>query len=102
MATKKKAAKKAVPKVKEVKQIVLTQEQYDELKDIKLDIMFIGMDLEETFSNPHLNVREVAFKTGKIQSKLDKEQERLDKLIDAIDPDPIDYWADFEGDENDN
>lgn len=102
MATRKKAAKKAVPKVEEVKQIVLTEEQYGELKDAKFNIMFATMELEEAFSNQELNAREIAFKIGKIQYKLDTEQERLDKLIDAIDPDPVNYWDEFEGDENDN
>jgi hypothetical protein len=96
MAVRKKAAKKAVPKVKEVKQIVLTQEQYDELKDIKFNVMFASMELVEAFSEEDRNIRQVAFAIGKIQAKFDAEETRLDNLIDAIDPDPYDPWVEFE------
>jgi len=105
MATRKKAAKKAVPKVvEEVKQIVLTQEQYDELRDIKFTITIANINLAEAFSDEEQNVRQVAFEIGKIQAKLDIEETRLDKIIDAIDPNPYDPWEEFEEnvDENDN
>jgi hypothetical protein len=105
MATAKKAAKKAVPKVvEEVKQIVLTQEQYDELKDIKFNVMLASVNLAEAFSDEEQNVRQVAFEIGKIQAKLDIEEAKLDKIIDDIDPNPYDPWQEFEEnvDENDN
>ena len=103
MATRKKAAKKAVPKVveEEVKPIILTQEQYDELRDIKFNLMLANMELAEAFSNEEQNIRQVAFELGKVQVKVDKEQERLDRLIDAIDPNPYDPWLEFEEDEID-
>ena len=104
MATAKKAAKKAVPKVEEVKQIVLTQEQYGELRDIKFNVTIANMNLAEAFSDEEQNVRQVAFEIGKIQAKLDIEETRLDKIIDAIDPNPYDPWQEFEEnvDEMDN
>ena len=105
MATVKKVAKKAVPKaVEEGKQIVLTQEQYDELRDIKFNVTIASMNLAEAFSDEEQNVRQVAFEIGKIQAKLDIEETRLDKIIDAIDPNPYDPWVEFEEnvDENDN
>jgi hypothetical protein len=105
MATAKKAAKKAVPKVvEEVKQIVLTQEQYDELRNIKFNLVIANVNLAEAFSDEEQNVRQVAFEIGKIQAKLDIEEARLSKIIDDIDPDPYDAWQEFEEnvDEYDN
>ena len=47
MAITKKAAKKAVPKVvEEPKQIILTQEQYDELTGLKWDINNVSNEIK--------------------------------------------------------
>ncbi len=100
MATAKKAAKKAVPKVEEVKQIVLTEEQYAELRNIKLNLVINNVNLADAFSDEEQNIRQVAFEVGKIQARLDVEETRLSNLIDAIDPDPYDPWRDY--DENVN
>ncbi len=105
MATAKKAAKKAVPKVvEEVKQIVLTQEQYEELRNIKFNLVIANVNLAEAFSDEEQNIRQVAFEIGKIQARLDVEETRLSNLIEAIDPDPYDAWQEFEEnvDEYDN
>jgi len=96
MAVRKKAAKKAVPKVKEVKQIVLTQEQYEELKNIRFNLISYNVQLENAFFDNDLNPRQIAFATGKMFAKFDEEEVKLAHLIDAIDPDPYDPWKEFE------
>ena len=100
MATAKKTAKKAVPK-KEVNQIVLTKEQFQELSDIRFTLNSYTWELEEAFNRDKSFVQ-AAFETGKTSLKLSETQSKLDKLVDAIDPDTTDYWADFVGDKNDN
>jgi hypothetical protein len=100
MATTKKAAKKAVTK-EEVKQIVLTKEQFQELSDIRFTLSTYNWELEDAF-NKDKNLGQAAFEIGKIALKLSKTQSDLDKILDAIDPDQTDYWADFVGDKNDN
>ena len=104
MATRKKAAKKAVPKVEEIKQIVLTEEQYRELKDIRFNLITYNVHLESAFSDNNLNPRQIAFEIGKMFVKFDQEESKLANLIDAIDPDPYDPWKEFEEnvDEMDN
>ena len=104
----KKAAKKAVPKVKveEPKQIILTQEQYDALVSIKSELSTISWSLASTFSNKSDNVREVAFNIGAIQAKLDVQQSKLDDITTAVDPNPWVYnpdeWEDVSDDDDDN
>jgi hypothetical protein len=100
----KKAAKKAVPKVKEVKQIILTQEQWDELSNIRFTLTALGYDLENTFSDDDKNTKQIAFDIAKVYKDLLEQQSKLDKIVDDTDPDPaVDYsWDEFEGDDNDN
>jgi hypothetical protein len=99
MATTKKAAKKAVAK-EEVNQIILTQEQWNELNDLRFDFNSIMWNLDDTF-NTERSLGQVAFEVGKTYSKLSEYHSKLDKLVDATDPE-TDHWADFIGDENDN
>jgi len=99
MATAKKAAKKVTPK--EVKQIVLTKKQFQELSDIRFTLSTYTWELEDAFSKDK-NLGQAAFEIGKITSKLSKTQSDLDKILDVIDPDQTNYWADFVGDKNDN
>jgi len=100
MATTKKAAKKAVAK-EEIKQIVLTKEQFQELSDIRFNLSSFNWELEEAFSNDK-SIGQAAFNIGKIALRLSEAQSKIDKILDAIDPDTTDYWADFQGDDNDN
>ena len=99
----KKAAKKAVPKVKEeVKQIVLTQEQWDDLSSIRFALTAIGYELEGIFNDEDKNARQIAFEVAKACKELTDQQSKLDKITDDTDPNPVDYWDEFEGDDNDN
>jgi len=101
MAITKKAAKKAVPKVEEPKQIVLTQEQYDELIGLKWDINKVSNELKNISTDELKNVREMAFEFGVLQVKLEKVYDDLTKITDAVDPDPY-VWEDEDDDENYN
>lgn len=100
MATTKKAVKKAVPK-KENDQIVLTKEQWQELSDIRFALTSLMWELEGAF-NSNKSIGQIAFEIGKTYLGLSNAHSKLDKLVDATDPDTTDYWADFVGDKNDN
>ena len=72
MAITKKAAKKAVPKVvEEPKQIVLTQDQYDELTGLKWDINNVSNELKNIINKneifkkiTYITSRETLFSKG--------------------------------------
>jgi hypothetical protein len=100
MATAKKVAKKATPKKEEVKQIVLTQEQWDELNGIRFTLNSYTWDLENAFENKSLG--QAAFEIGKTSARLSDTQSKLDKIVDATDPELTSNQADFEEDKNDN
>jgi hypothetical protein len=101
MATIKKAAKKAVPKVvEEPKQIVLTQDQYDELVNIKWEINSVSHEIKSVGTDDEKNVREIAFDLGTLQVRFDKLYDDLGKITDDIDPNPY-TWGD-DDDDNDN
>ena len=100
MAITKKAAKKAVPKVvEEPKQIVLTQDQYDELTGLKWDINNVSNELKNITTDENKNVREIAFDLGTLQVRFDKLYEDLGKITDNIDPEPY-VWEDDDDDNN--
>ena len=58
-------------------------------------------NLDDTF-NTEKSLGQVAFEVGKTYSKFAEYHSKLDKLVDATDPDQTDYWAGFIGDKNDN
>jgi hypothetical protein len=100
MAITKKAAKKAVPKVKEEpKQIVLTQEQYDELVNFKWEISRISYEIKDICTDEDNNPRKVAFELGALQIRVDKIYTDLVKITDDIDPTPLPDWS---NDDEDN
>lgn len=102
MAIAKKAAKKAVPKlVEEPKQIVLTQDQYDELIDVKWELSRISNEIRNISTEDDKNPREVAFEMGILQVRVDKLYTDLGKITDDVDPEPLPDWGD-EDDDNDN
>ena len=101
MAITKKAAKKAVPKVvEEPKQIVLTQEQYDELVSLKWEINSISSQIESISTDEDKNQRQVAFDMGVLHVRTEKLYEDLGKITDDVDPEPY-TWGD-DDDDNDN
>ena len=102
MASAKKAAKKAVPKlVEEPKQIVLTQDQYDELIDVKWELSRISNEIRNISTEDDKNPREVAFEMGILQVRVDKLYTDLGKITDDVDPEPLPDWGD-DDDDNDN
>jgi hypothetical protein len=99
MAITKKAAKKAVPKVKEEpKQIVLTQEQYDELVDMKWELNRISNEIKNISTEDDKNSKEVAFEMGILQVRVDKLNINLEKITDDVDPEPLNNWGDDDDD----
>jgi hypothetical protein len=100
MARAKKVAKKVTPK-KEVKQIVLTQEQWNELNEIRFTLNSYTWDLENAFEKDK-SLGQAAFEIGKTSLRLSDTQSKLDKIVDAIDPELTSNQADFEEDKNDN
>ena len=102
MAITKKAAKKAVPKVvEEPKQIVLTQDQYDELVSLKWEINSISNQIESISTDEDKNQRQVAFDMGVLHVRTEKLYEDLGKITDDIDPEPY-SWGDEDEDDDDN
>ena len=102
MAIAKKAAKKAVPKVvEEQKQIFLTQDQYDELIDVKWELSRISNEIKNVSTEDDKNSREVAFEMGILQVRVDKLYTDLGKITDDVDPEPLPDWGD-DDDDNDN
>lgn len=96
----KKAAKKAVPKVKAPKQIILTEAQFDILEGVKDELNNLTYSLSYAFTNESNNIREVAFEIGTIKNKIDIQQEKLNDIVATIDPNPIEF--DFSFDEDDD
>ena len=85
MAITKKAAKKAVPKVvEEPKQIVLTQDQYDELVSFKWEINSISSQIESICTDEDKNQRQVAFDMGVLHVRTEKLYDDLGKITDDI------------------
>lgn len=102
MATTKKATKKAVPKVKEEpKQIVLTQEQYDELVSLKWEINSISNQIESISTDEDKNQRQVAFDMGVLHVKIEKLYGDLETIVNDIDPLPLVDW-DWNDDDDNN
>lgn len=98
MAITKKAAKKAVPKkVEEPKQIVLTEDQYNELVSLKWEINSISNQIESICTDEDKNQRQVAFDMGALHVRAQKLYEDLDSIIIAVDPDPF-VWEDEDDD----
>jgi hypothetical protein len=101
MAIAKRAAKKAVPKVKEEpKQIVLTQEQYDELVSFKWEINSISNQIWSISTDEDKNQRQVAFDMGVLHVRTEKLYEDLGKITDDVDPEPLTNWGDDDDDNN--
>ena len=102
MAITKKAAKKAVPKVKEEpKQIVLTVDQYNELVSLKWEINSISNQIETISTDEDKNPRQVAFDMGVLHVRTEKLYEDLGKITDDVDPEPF-VWEDEDDDDTYN
>ena len=92
MATAKKAAKKAVPKkIEAPKQIVMTQEQYDELVRIKYSLDCATDSIKELATNDEHDVNIIGFKLGEIYTDLLKAYGTSNELVDNLDPELYGY-----------
>jgi hypothetical protein len=97
-AAKKKAAVKKVT-VPEVKQIVLTQEQWNDLSVLMHQLESIGESLEYVFSYDNRNTMQIALEVGKIRAELNQYYVKLSSIVEDTDPDPY-SWDDFSDDED--
>jgi hypothetical protein len=102
MAITKKTTKKVAPKVEEIKQIILTQEQYDELVNLKWEINSISNQIESISTDEDKNQRQVAFDMGVLHVRTEKLYMDLDTITNDIDPDPNPYWSNDDDDETNN
>jgi predicted CopG family antitoxin len=102
MAITKKAAKKAVPKVEEPKQIILTQEQYDELVSLKWEINSISNQIESISTDEDKNQRQVAFDMGVLHVRTEKLYSDLETITNDIDPIEPYTWGDDDDDDDNN
>ena len=83
----------------EPKQIVLTQEQYDELIKIYTALDRATDQIAELILKDY-NQIQVGYNLGMINNDLQRAYNTLDELTDAIDPDRESWFNDEDEDEN--
>ena len=93
------AKAKTTPVKQEVKQIVLTQEQFNKLRHIQDVIDPEINDLKTTISDTDLEPIEIGFNIGSVHSTLYGACNDLENLLDSIDP--LDYEISWD-DEDEN
>ena len=99
MAVTKKAAKKAVPKVVEQpKQIILTEDQYDELVNIQWGLNRICNRIKSISTDNDYNQKETAFEFGILSSEMNSSWDKMKNVLDDIDPNPLPDWGDDDND----
>jgi hypothetical protein len=91
--------KQTQPEPKEPKQIVLTQEQFDELIKIYTALDEATDQISE-LANGEFNEIQLGYNLGMINNDLQRAYNTLDELTDAINPDRESWFNDDE-DEND-
>ena len=79
-------AKAKTTVTKEVKQIVLTQEQFNKLRDIQNTIDSETETLKETVGDTSLEPIEIGFNIGSAHSALFGACNDLEEILDEIDP----------------
>lgn len=103
MATTKKAAKKAVPKVEEPKQIIMTAEQYESLVSIKEALDTSTDTLRSLGTDEETNIKAVGFIVGRVYNDLLAAYFKANDLQSVLDPNPFVYDLDDEdSDDEDN
>ena len=85
----------------EPKQIVLTQEQYDELIKIYTALDRATDQIAELILKDY-NQIQVGYNLGMINNDLQRAYNTLDELTDAIDPDRESWFNDEDEDEDEN
>jgi len=80
----------------ELKQIILTQEQFDKLRYIQDIIDTETRTLKDTISDTDLEPIELGFNIGSAHAALNDACDQLENLLDSIDPvEEIDWtWED--------
>jgi hypothetical protein len=104
MATTKKAAKKAVPKVEAPKQIVMSSTQYESLVSIKEALDSSTDTLKSLGTNEEANIKAVGFTLGQVYNDLLAAYFKANDLKIELDPDPVvfNFDEDNDNDEENN
>ena len=92
-------AKQAKQEQEVVKQIVLTQEQFDELIKIYTALDEATDQISE-LANGEFNEIQLGYNLGMINNDLQRAYNTLDELTDAIDPNRESWFNDEDEDEN--
>ena len=93
------AKAKTTPVKQEVKQIILTQEQFDKLRYIQDVIDTETSDLKDAVADTNLEPIELGFNIGSVHASLYEACNQLESLLDSIDP--LDYEISWD-DEDEN
>ena len=106
MATRKKAAKKAVPKEEAPKQIIMSAQQFEDLRSVKQLLDTATDDLRDLAKDSLVDITpmNIGFQIGAIHKALLEAYTKASSLDSDLDPDPIvyDWETDDEEDNEDN
>ena len=78
--------KSAAPAEQKAKQIVLTEEQFNKLRDISADLNSAKRTIQDIGEDRDLDLRNTGYIAGKVYITLDRLEDTLDEIIDKIDP----------------
>jgi predicted hydrocarbon binding protein len=85
--TKKAETTAAQQRVVKKGEVVLSSKQYDELQNISSEITELREMTDDLGTDSSDNIKEIGYTIGRIYSKLDVLEDKLDDLLEAIDPD---------------
>lgn len=78
--------KLAAPAEQKANQIVLTEEQFNKLRDISADLNSAKRTIEDIGEDRDLDLRNTGYIAGKVYITLDRLEDTLDEIIDKINP----------------
>lgn len=85
--TKKAETTAAQQRVVKKGEVVLSSKQYDELQSISSEITELRQMTDDLGTDSSDNIKEIGYTIGRIYSKLDVLEDKIDDLLEAIDPD---------------
>ncbi len=85
--TKKAETTAAQQRVVKKGEVVLSSKQYEELQNISGEITDLRQMADDLGTDSSDNIKEIGYTIGRIYSKLDVLEDKLDDLLEAIDPD---------------
>ena len=100
MARPKKAAKAAEQRVVKKGEVVFSEAQMQELRELLSGISDARSMADDLGTEGCEDMKEIGFTIGRIFSKLDSIEDKLDDLIDAVDPSVYTMYDDEDEDED--